>query len=101
MSISIETNLYVRIVELEGGPAPLPLKNGFNPDRFYRVLGLYTPSESAEAFLILPNDRQEMWFISNRHIRIEGIFPDRQLHIDDRREMTVNYETSERAGSIA
>ena len=83
MSITIEPNLYVRIVELHNGPAPIPLQNGFNTKRAYRVLGLYTPSETGEAYLILPNDRKEMWFISNRHIRIEGIFPDRDLYIDD------------------
>lgn len=82
MSITFEPNLYVRIVELENGPAPLPLANGFTTERAYRVLGLYTASETGEAYLILPNDREEMWFISNRHIRIKGIFPDTKLHID-------------------
>jgi len=86
MSITFEPNLYVQIVELNDGPAPLPLENGFNTTRAYRVLGLYTPSETGEAYLILPNDREEMWFISNRHIRIKGIFSETKLHIDNKIE---------------
>lgn len=82
MSIFYEPNLYIRIVEFENGPAPLPLENGFRTDRAYRVLGIYTASESGEAYIILPNDREEMWFISNRHIRVKGIIPGTKLHID-------------------
>lgn len=82
MSIAFEPNLYVRIVELDNGPAPLPLMNGFNTERAYRVLGLYTPSETGEAYLILPNDREEMWFISNRHVRVKGIYLETKLYID-------------------
>jgi hypothetical protein len=75
MSIFIQPNVYVRIQEMEGdhAPRPLPLKSGFSPDRHYEVLGVHTPSESAEAFLILKNDRDEMWFISNRHCRIVNL----------------------------
>ena len=86
MSITFEPNLYVQIVELNDGPAPLPLENGFNTTRAYRVLGLYTPSETGEAYLILPNDREEMWFISNRHIRVKGILPETKLHVDYKNE---------------
>ncbi len=101
MSISFEPNLYIRIVELENGPAPLPLQNGFNTERAYRVLGLYTPSETGEAYLILPNDREEMWFISNRHIRVAGIFADRDLHIDNLSELNKKNETNQRASSAS
>jgi hypothetical protein len=86
MSIFLEPNLYVRIIELENGPAPLPLASGFNTNRAYRVLGLYTASETGEAYLILPNDREEMWFISNRHVRIKGILPETTLHVDFQNE---------------
>ncbi len=81
MSIIFEPNLYVRVVELTNGPAPLPLANGFNTEQAYRVLGLYTASETGEAYLILPNDRDEMWFISNRHIRVQGILPETNLRV--------------------
>lgn len=72
MSIYIKPNMRVRIQEMEGehAPRPLPLHSGFSQDKTYEVLGLHTPSESAEAFLILRNDRDEMWFISNRHVRL-------------------------------
>ncbi|MBS1713081.1 MAG: hypothetical protein JST30_01955 [Armatimonadetes bacterium] len=72
MSISIKPNLFVRIEQLEGenAPRPLPLSSGFSVGRAYEVLGIHAPSESSEAFLILKNDRDEIWFVSNRHVRI-------------------------------
>lgn len=72
MSIYIKPNVKVRIEEMEGehAPRPLPLRSGFSRDKEYEVLGIHTPSETAEAWLILKNDRDEMWFISNRHVRI-------------------------------
>lgn len=72
MSIYIQPDIYVRVEQFKGdrAPQPLPLSNGFSEDRVYRVLGIHTASESAEAFLILKNDRDEMWFISNRHFRV-------------------------------
>jgi len=72
MSIYIKPDVCVRIEQLEGdnAPRPLPLNSGFSLGRTYEVLGIHAPSESAEAFLILKNDRDEIWFISNRHVRI-------------------------------
>lgn len=72
MSIYIQPEVYVRVEQFKGerAPQPLPLSSGFSEDRVYRVLGIHTASESAEAFLILKNDRDEMWFVSNRHFRI-------------------------------
>lgn len=72
MSIYLKPNLFVTISQMDGefAPRPLPLNNGFSLDLQYEVLGIHTASESAEAFLILCNDRKEMWFISNRHCRI-------------------------------
>ena len=71
--IYLETGLYVRIVELENGPHPLPLSSGFSVDKAYRILGAFNASESSDAFLILANDRKEMWFICNRHLRVVTI----------------------------
>jgi hypothetical protein len=73
--IYIEPNVYVRVQELPNGPAPLPLRSGFSSDTAYRVLGIFSASESAECFFVLGNDRAETWFISNRHFRIVGVFP--------------------------
>ena len=75
--IWFESALYVRIVELVDGPKPLPLKSGFSAERAYRVIGLFNASESSDAFFVLTNDRQEMWFICNRHLRPLGIFAEK------------------------
>ncbi|SFN70634.1 hypothetical protein SAMN05216516_1155 [Izhakiella capsodis] len=66
----IEQGLYVRIQELDNGPRPLPLQSGFSPDYAYRVLGCFNPSETSDAYYILANDRNEIWFICNRHVRV-------------------------------
>ncbi len=67
--IAFEHGLYVRIKELAEGPQPRPLSSGFNLETAYRVLGIHSPSETSEAYLIMSNDRDEIWFVSNRHVR--------------------------------
>ena len=73
--ISFETGMYVRIEELEGdrAPMPKPLASGFVMSRAYRVLGVFNPSETSDAYLILSNEQDELWFICNRHLRTVGI----------------------------
>ncbi|MGD9945316.1 MAG: hypothetical protein AB7L76_10160 [Burkholderiaceae bacterium] len=71
--IHIESGVYVRVQELDPGPMPRPLQSGFSERNAYRVLGIYSASESAECYLILSNDRDELWFVSNRHFRIVGL----------------------------
>lgn len=71
--MALEPGLYLRVSELAGGPPPLPLRSGFSPDTAYRALGLHTPSETAEAYFVLANDRDEIWFICNRHLRCVGL----------------------------
>ncbi len=75
LMIYIESGIYVVVKQLEQqrSPQPLPLDNGFSIDYAYRVLGIYSPSETSEAFLILSNDRDEIWFISNRHFHTHKI----------------------------
>ena len=73
--IHLEPGIYVRIHELPGRAHPLPLQSGFSECRAYRALGLYSPSETSECYFILANDRDETWFISNRHLRVVGVFP--------------------------
>lgn len=75
--IDYERGLYVIIEELAHGPHPLPLRSGFSKDFAYRVLGIYNPSESGECWLILSNDGDQMWFISQRHVRTYGLYADR------------------------
>lgn len=75
--IHLEPGVYVRVQQLDGKAHPLPLDSGFNRGTAYRGLGLYSPSETSECYFVLANDRDETWFISNRHLRIVGVFPAR------------------------
>jgi len=63
----MEQGLYLRVEELPGGP--LPLLSGFSLTTAYRALGCFNPSETSDAYFILSNDRDEVWFICNRHLR--------------------------------
>lgn len=74
MPCSIEAGLYVRIEQLANGPVPLPLASGFSNAAAYRVLGLESFSETSETYLILSNEGDQIWFISNRHLRTLGVF---------------------------
>ena len=73
---SLEPGLYVRIEELENGPKPFPLASGFSMGHAYRALGLYNPSETSDAYFVLSNDRDEIWFICNRHVRTYALLSD-------------------------
>lgn len=76
--LALLPGLYLTVEQLGGphAPQPLPLDNGFSRGTAYRALGLYSPSETSEAYFVLPNDRDEVWFISNRHLRAHAVFPD-------------------------
>lgn len=82
--IAFHPNMFVRIEQLEDERAPLPkpLDSGFSNRRLYRVLGMFSPSETSEAYLILPNDRDELWFISQRHVRFAGLRETQEHHLD-------------------
>lgn len=73
-----QPGLYVRIEQLETelAPAPKPLQHGFNTETAYLVLGAFSLSESGEAYLVLSNNADEIWFISNRHLRTYDLQPD-------------------------
>jgi hypothetical protein len=73
---TLETALYLRVEEMDNGPKPLPLKSGFSEGRAYRALGIYNPSETSDAYFVLSNDRDEVWFICNRHLRTYALIPD-------------------------
>jgi hypothetical protein len=75
--VYVEAGLYVRMEPLTGAraPQPQPLEAGFNRETAYRVLGMHSPSETADAYLVLANDRDEMWFICTRHVRVVGVNP--------------------------
>lgn len=76
--LTLESGVYIRIVELPNGPTPFPLASGFNAETSYRALGMFNPSETSDAYFILSNDRDELWFICNRHARVVGVLPHRQ-----------------------
>jgi hypothetical protein len=76
--IHLEPGLYLRVEQFGEKLHPLPLQSGFGVDKAYRALGVYSPSETSECYFILANDRDETWFISNRHFRVVGLFPERR-----------------------
>lgn len=75
--LCLQDGLYVRIEQLETdiAPNPKPLNHGFNTETAYLVLGGFSMAESADAFLILSNDLNEIWFVSNRHLRTHELVP--------------------------
>ncbi len=75
--MALQPGLYVRIEQMTGpsAPRPLPLDSGFSKGRAYLAVGAFSLSESAEMFFILSNDRDEIWHISNRHVRTHQILP--------------------------
>ena len=80
--IYVEKGLYVTVEQLDKQPPPLPLENGFSRGVAYLTLGAFSLSESGEAYFILSNDSDEIWFISNRHLRTYKLLPDsRQFRI--------------------
>ncbi len=82
--LAFHPQMFVRIVELGGprAPMPLPLQSGFSENRAYRVVGVYNPSETSDAYFILPNDREELWFICQRHLRFAGLHDTAAHHLD-------------------
>ena len=76
--LSLEKGIYLRIEQLPHGPKPLPLDSGFNTATAYRALGMFNPSETSDAYFIFSNDRDEVWFICNRHLRCMGLLPEQR-----------------------
>lgn len=76
--LSLEPGIYLRVEQLPNGPHPLPLESGFSLQTAYRALGMFNPSETSDAYFIFSNDRDEIWFICNRHLRCLGLIPSSQ-----------------------
>jgi hypothetical protein len=90
--LTIDPRLYVEIVPYEGerSPVPHPVADGrFDPGRIYKVLGLYTPSETSEAYLILAREDGAIWFISNRHLRAYALLDSTELSLPKPRRAVV------------
>lgn len=73
---ALEPGLYVRIEESGDGPSPFPLVSGFSVGQAYRALGLSNPTETSGAYFVLSNDNDEIWLISNCHVRAYALLPD-------------------------
>ena len=75
MSIAFNEKMHVYINQMNGdrSPMPQPLSSGFSENKLYKVYGIYSPSETSECYFMLVNDKSEMWFISNRHLRFAGL----------------------------
>ncbi|MEP7329039.1 MAG: hypothetical protein ABI777_07490 [Betaproteobacteria bacterium] len=76
--IYLEPGLYLRVIQAPQRPHPLPLESGFSENVAYRALGVHSPSETSECYFVLSNDRDEIWFISNRHFRTVALEPGRR-----------------------
>ena len=84
--ICIEPGVYVRVFEMPNGPMPRPLGSGFSMGVAYRVLGIFSPSETSEGFCVLVNDRDETWYVSDRHFKVEAVRNDLavlRLNVDE------------------
>ena len=88
-----EPGLYLRVDEMENGPKPLPLLSGFSAGRAYRALGLYNPSETSDAYFVLSNDRDEVWFICNRHLRTYALKQDTHVFCFEITDVVMNGAT--------
>lgn len=84
MSIAFNEKMYVTIHEVDSkrAPDPRPIRDsGMNAAFAYKVLGIYTGSETAECYLILANHARELWFISQRHTRLHCLKDSDELHL--------------------
>jgi hypothetical protein len=71
MPLYLQPGLRVRIQTFVGQQplTPLPVLSGFTEGGIYLVIGAIEHSPDGELWLILANDRDELWRISNRHCR--------------------------------
>ncbi|WP_199688431.1 hypothetical protein [Pontibacter oryzae] len=81
MSITLNPKLYVSLQPLEH-VKPHPVNDGrFDPAFAYKVLGVYNASETSECFFILSNTYNEIWFISQRHLRAYKLLDSDALYL--------------------
>lgn len=81
MSIYLNPKLYVTLQPLEH-VKPHPINDGrFDPAYAYKVLGLHSASETSECYFILSNTQNEIWFISQRHLRAYKLLDSDKLYL--------------------
>ncbi|WP_439881203.1 hypothetical protein ACSX1A_18930 [Pontibacter sp. MBLB2868] len=82
MSITLNPRLYVTLQPLEH-LKPHPINDGrFDPAFAYKVLGAYNASETSECFFIISNTLNEIWFISQRHLRAYKLLDSDELYTE-------------------
>lgn len=81
MSIHLNPKLYVTLQPLDN-VKPHPINDGrFDPAYAYKVLGLHSASETSECYFILSNTHNEIWFISQRHLRAYKLLDSDELYL--------------------
>jgi hypothetical protein len=86
MSITLNPRLFVSLSPLEH-VKPHPITDGrFDPAYAYKVLGVYNASETSECFFILSNTSNEIWFISQRHLRSYKLLESDEFFIQKEQE---------------
>lgn len=81
MSVSLNPKLYVSLCPLDH-VKPHPIDDGhFDPAYAYKVLGVYNASESSECFFILSNTQNQIWFISQRHLRAHKLLDSDEFYL--------------------
>lgn len=91
--LTLDPRLYLEIVPYNGDrpPVPHPVHDAhFDPKRIYKALGIYSPSETAEAYLILSREDGAIWFISNRHLRAYALLDSTELSLTKPRRSVMN-----------
>lgn len=74
--LTLDTHVLMRVVQINDEPCRLPLNSGFSESTAYRMLGMFNPSETSDAYFILSNDRDEIWYICNRDLSTVGVLDD-------------------------
>ena len=75
--MNIDDRLYVEVVPQQGEQASSqldPLKEGrFDPGYIYKVLGMYAPSATSEAYFALANLQGQISFVPQHSVRAYGL----------------------------
>jgi hypothetical protein len=75
--IFVTPNSYFGVGDTPAGPTPDMAR--LDPGKNYLVLSLENNCDTDECEIALVNDFGEIWFISNRHLRVTSIYQDDKL----------------------
>lgn len=77
----LKTGLYVRIEEFVNRSKPFPSSSIFSTGQACRTLGLYNPSKTSDAYVVLSHDHDEIRFIYKRDVRARALLPDQRAFV--------------------